>query len=55
MSLQRFVDRIRSGADGGRAFADSSSEAESLHVTSGRLEAELRRRAAVKQARGLLG
>ncbi len=57
MSLQRFLDRILSGAEGGRASADSSAEAgaESPHVTSERLEAELRRRAAVKQARGLLG
>ena len=57
MSLQRFVDRIRRGADGGRASGDGPSEAgaESLHVTPGRLEAELRRRAAVRQARGLLG
>ena len=57
MSLQRFVDRIRRGADGGSASGNGSGEAgvESLHVTPGRLEAELRRRAAVKQARGLLG
>ena len=57
MSLQRFVDRIRSGADGGRASADGPGEAgaKSLHANLGRLEAELRRRAAVKQARGLLG
>ena len=57
MSLQRFVDRIRSGADGGRASADGPREAgaKSLHANLGRLEAELRRRAAVKQARGLLG
>ncbi len=57
MSLQRFLDQIRRGADGGSTSGDSSgeAEAESLHVTPGRLEAELRRRAAVKQARGLLG
>jgi|GEM_PF-6152722 len=57
MSLQRFVDRIRRGADGGTASGNGSGEAgaESLHVTPGRLEAELRRRAAVSQARGLLG
>ena len=57
MSLQRFLDRIGRGADGGSAYGDSlgDAKAKSLHVTSERLEAELRRRAAVKQARGLLG
>ena len=57
MSLQRFVDQIRRIADGGGASGDGSGEAgaKSLHITSGRLEAELRRRAAVRQARGLLG
>ena len=57
MSLRRFLDQIREGADGGRASGDRPGEAgaTSLHVTSARFEAELRRRAAVKQARGLLG
>ena len=57
MSLQRFLGQIRRGADGGSTSGDSSGEAgmKSSHVTPGRLEAELRRRAAVKQARGLLG
>ena len=57
MSLQRFLDQIRSGADGGSASGDSVGEVGSTspHVTPERLEAELRRRAAVKQARGLLG
>ena len=57
MSLQRFLGQIRRGADGGSTSGDSSGEAgtKSSHVTPGRFEAELRRRAAVKQARGLLG
>ncbi len=57
MSLQRFLDGIVRGAEGGRASANCSREARptSPQVTEGRLEAELRRRAAVKQARGLLG
>lgn len=57
MSLQRFLDQIRRGAEGGRASGDSSGEAGPAlpHATPGRLEAELRRRAAIKQARGLLG
>ena len=57
MSLQRFLDQIRKGADGGSVSAEEAGEAgtKSQHVASGRFETELRRRAAVKQALGRLG